>query len=173
MSASPIFSSVSRWVALVIVLGLLAVFSIGSNRLPSEVVDSIQKSPNVTFLSLEPKPENLSEDDPARRVTLKDYPILGSFQLNPEQKRLVADTLQTQIPRFALEASKCFDPRHAIRIEEGSETTDLLICYDCGWIEIHHSRSRTVRRHMIKNVPGVFNKLLQSQGIRLAVAPSQ
>ncbi|MBB5036962.1 hypothetical protein [Prosthecobacter dejongeii] len=150
MSASPVSSSFFRWLAFAVILGSIGVFSIRYNKLPSEVLESIKKSPTVIFLSLEPKPENLSEDDPAHRVTLKDYPILGSFQLNNEQKHLVADTLSTQVPIFALEASKCFDPRHAIRIEKGSETMDLLICYDCGWIEIHHSRSRTVRRHMIK-----------------------
>ena len=60
----------------------------------------------------------------------------------------------------------CFNPRHAIRAKKGNDTVELLICFECGQIQIR-SPWATNYLEITPDPAPTFNKVLKQAGVPL------
>ncbi len=61
----------------------------------------------------------------------------------------------------------CFDPRHAIRIEQDGHSRDYIICFHCSGVHVHENDKVSYST----TGPGpkkLLNKILTNAGIPLA-----
>ncbi len=93
---------------------------------PSNSYQTFSNGKKLTLYSIEPfkKFEN-SEKFLNYSVISKSEIHDGSFQ--KFLKHAFLNDAST-----TLQGAACFNPRHGLRISDGSETLDILICYECG-----------------------------------------
>ncbi len=101
----------------------------GCLRRPRPCLDEAE---SIELISLDPRERAAT---PAE--TFHGWKVLGRAVL-----RDVADlrTIVTSLKRGIREADKvsgCFEPRHGLRAKKGDRSVDLVICFSCGWIEVH------------------------------------
>lgn len=86
----------------------------------------------IELFSIEPK-----ERPAAPGQGFHNWKVLGRTTLRgAEARRAMAAAIRRGIDQ-AGEASGCFEPRHGLRAGRGAESVDLVICFSCGWIEVH------------------------------------
>jgi hypothetical protein len=63
--------------------------------------------------------------------------VLGKTESKDKAMRLkIFKTLSHGVAE-AFNGAFCFDPRHGIRATRNGKTVDLVICFECEWIEGH------------------------------------
>jgi TPR repeat protein len=67
-----------------------------------------------------------------------------------------------------LESACLINPRHALRVISGGNTYDILICYECGQLELYKNDQRLQFSGSIGGKPETLNRLLQQRGVPLA-----
>lgn len=128
------------------------------NQLPQSVYERLHKATSATLYSIYPESRkslaHRNAADPARFIEGKscgsvltlsafnDYPVLGQVHIEDTTViRAVADDLKLGTSRDA--SSKCFFPRHGLRIKDGIGTLDLVICFECTALEIFENGTLT------------------------------
>jgi hypothetical protein len=99
--------------------------------LPPAAEDGLEHADVFEVLALDPVP---SEEVPAN--AFHGHTVLG--------RATVTDAaLRTRIVRTIERGaghgtrSKCFNPRHGVHTMHGSKMVDLMICYECGEIDVY------------------------------------
>lgn len=65
--------------------------------------------------------------------------------------------------------SMCLNnPRHALRVASGGNTYDILICYECGQLELYRNDQPLLFAGSIAGNADALNRLLKKVGIPLA-----
>ena len=64
--------------------------------------------------------------------------------------------------------ANCFNPRHGIRVASGGMTTDLVICFECLWVEVHRDGERVGGFATQLYSESVFDEVLLAAGVPLA-----
>ena len=107
--------------------------------LPVEVVDAIASPSSVTLYSIQPwgGPD------------LPDWDFHGHHQnghialTKVKAKQAIAALNEAiSMGNAALESLCLINPRHALRVISSGATYDILICYECGQIEIYRNDQR-------------------------------
>ncbi len=116
-----------------------------------------------TLFSLEP------EGDPRKKskAEFKGYPQLGKTDVpaGSDRTNLIAVLYDGIANGNAI--AECFNPRHGIRATQGSNTVELLICFECGQVYTFSNRG-TNEMYATSDKPAVaFNAYLKRAKVAL------
>lgn len=136
-----------------------------SDNFPEPVRTALEQAPEFELLSLDPKhrDETAPTEFDRRRVIgktmVKDAAtrkrLLGAFDASVR-----ADNV----------SKKCFDPRHAIRVQHAGKMFYLVICFHCGNVTIYSDDDVEHRGYMQTDLSplSVFDEVLKSANVPLA-----
>lgn len=156
-----------RWIGLSVVLfGLAAAVIVWASR--SRVPD-LDRPERVTVISIDGR--DRETNDPPTGETLYGYPVLGRVEVNdPDQIRKLIAGLREGLNAPDVPLAKCYWPRHVLRVEQGGQTADYVICFQCQQYRLYlDGLNRTPAHPSISpRVRPVFDKPLADAGIPIA-----
>jgi TPR repeat protein len=134
-------------------------------QLPSEVVEGLASSSSIILYSLQPWG---GPDIP--QWNFHDHHILGRVNMSPKQGKTAIAALSAALSSGdANIMSMCLiSPRHALAFKIGGDAYDILICYECGQLEVFKNDQYLPFHGMIGGTPVILNGLLKSAGVPLA-----
>lgn len=103
--------------------------------------EALVDSEEMEIFTLNPAPQ--VDDDPhpaAAKDLLHNHRILGRAQVtDPGERAELGRLIDRSTRRFAdgEAIADCFSPRHALRVERGGVTIDILICYQCANVHVY------------------------------------
>lgn len=101
------------------------------NKLPDEVQAVLDKADEVEVLSLDPdKPKDKPKDD------FHGYKVLGKTTVKKDDKKAVVEAICKGIADSGLKTALCFNPRHGLRATHDGKTVELVICFECLFVEV-------------------------------------
>jgi hypothetical protein len=157
-------------VLLAIVLGLgVAMTLLGRHaerdRLPAEVIEILDKGDSFVLLSLDPFAGTSASQD-----IFHDHAVLGRVQIRDAvQRRELLQALYRGIANAENKIVKCWSPRHGIRAALGTETVDLVICFECLHLNWHAGKTGTVLTD--RSPEPSFSRALESAGLARPIVP--
>jgi hypothetical protein len=97
--------------------------------------------------------------------------VLGKTNItNPKVKAELISALYSGLKKDVSFAF-CFNPRHGIRVVNGNQRLDLVICFECGRIDVYTSVSSG--QACVSSLPeAVFDKALKDAKIPLGERPN-
>jgi TPR repeat protein len=134
-------------------------------RLPDEVVKALEGSSSITLYSIQPwGGPDLPEWD------FHGHHQNGHLELKQQQAKQAIAALNDAIAKgnAGLESLCLINPRHALRVISSGNTYDILICYECGQLELYKNNQQLPFSGSIGSKPDALNRLLQQSGIPLA-----
>lgn len=106
----------------------------------------------------------------AKAPRFHDYRILGQVSIvAPTDRQRVVDAVESAVLESTVPAA-CFEPRHGLRVSAGHDTCDLLICFECGRMEMY-AGGRQVGGTGVGGSPEDLNSILTAAGVPLARVP--
>lgn len=138
-------------------------------QLKAERRTFIEQADRITLYSLWPVPEDhRSASQQKFEGELYGWPVLGKVEIeSPKERSRVVQDLLTSIDENLGGEALCFEPRHALRLRRGSEEMELVICYHCGFLILHHGGA-TQHVALANSSKATLNSLLRKAGIKLA-----
>ena len=155
---------------------LSAIVFVGCSTSPRSELSRLRKVDSFELYSLEPfiDPNNTEADyDPkGSGERLHGWRVLGKTTVSDEAtRREVIDALDKGIDPEG-RGAKCFWPRHAIRRMSDDKPVDLLICFQCGNIEIYRNGKRVGSYSSVsRDVQSTLDEVLRKADIPLAKKP--
>ena len=158
--------------SLLIFAAILTALAAGCASSPSSAIKRALRAPEKAVLySLYPIPASAaippfdSHAPPTNTSKFEGYYVLGQITLNNGQsKKAIASVCSNVHPPPPGVKSACgFSPRHGLEITTRDKTYDLLLCYQCGKIEIIGDDAGG--DFELSGSPGFFNKLLDAAKI--------
>ncbi|HSI10507.1 MAG TPA: tetratricopeptide repeat protein [Chthoniobacter sp.] len=143
--------------------------SIRRPELPTEVIAGLEGTPAITLYSLQPwGGPDIPEWDFHR------HHVLGQVALDKAQAQIAIGALKDAVSagNANLHSGCLINPRHALRFQADGHTFDILICYQCGQLEVYKDDQSLRFSGMIGGKPEVLNNLLKAAAIPLADTPS-
>lgn len=111
--------------------------SISEYHFPSEVAVALKAPDKAILYSLEP----LAKEAAPGERTLHGSKIIGQLNLDRNLEKTVAAQFNAAVAPWDGTGAGCFNPRHALTVTSGGKTYDILLCYECGEIEIFRGKS--------------------------------
>jgi hypothetical protein len=162
--AHPVKRTLYLAVPILIVAALVGGFFGLFNHFPAAALKAISNDSGLVFYSIDPSEGPTSMPGAA---LFHDWPILGQTVLSrPQDRKMVNDSLR-RAARGAWDIAACFNPRHAIRATDGTETYDVLLCFECGQAAIYLPGGQT-KWIPIHGSPDSLNQLLTAAHVPLA-----
>ncbi|MDB5390190.1 MAG: hypothetical protein JWM11_5836 [Planctomycetaceae bacterium] len=101
-----------------------------TESLPATVTALLDSSSEFTLYSLEPA------EKPEKDVSLHDWKVLGKTTVKePAERAKLLTALKKSVGQKG-DRAKCFYPRHAVSTKFEGKQIDLLICFQCGWVQV-------------------------------------
>ena len=95
-------------------------------------------------------------------VLLHGWPILQACSINvPATQQTLLNSLDKGIANGGGVPIDCYNPRHAVRLESNSVTTDYMICFQCRNYEIWDGDERVGGGLISKAPQSTFNEVLE------------
>jgi TPR repeat protein len=156
-----------RHVALVAIFGTITGCGVAPAppTLPEEVLKALNSHSSITLYSLQPwGGPDLPEWD------FHGHHQNGHVELKPPQAKQAIAAVNDAISKgvAGLESLCLINPRHALRIISSGNTYDILICYECGQLEIYRNGQPLPFSGSIGSKPDALNRLLRQERIPLA-----
>lgn len=162
-----------RTVSALLVLSLLA--GCGGREIGEHLPDDPDQ---LVIYSLHPPSEDGEEKAPPiqSKGELYGYPVLGKVEVSdPARRREVIAAIAGAVRDKSVVQSKCFDPRHAVRVVKGDQTIELVICFSCHNYEGYRQGVRVT--HLTPSISDtaqpLLDQTLREAGVPLAAAPKQ
>ena len=100
-----------------------------------------------------------------KRERFHDYPVLGSLTItNPKQKSELLAALYKGVMDSDGSVASCFNPRHGFKATAGTNWIDLVICFECSYMEEYGSASGGGAT-TTKSPTEIFNRALREAAI--------
>lgn len=132
---------------------------------------SIAASSRMEVFSLRP----LSADNATRTERrFHGHDVLGSTTLDSREEKAkprisaIASAIEATLAEPEGAKGCIFTPRHGLRIKAGSGTIDLVICLECGDVEVGNKRFDLKGREGREKLRDALNAPLKDAGIELA-----
>jgi hypothetical protein len=136
------------------------------SKLSAKVRRTLDKADSFDLYSLEPEvtPEQ------AKGEKLHDWPMLGKTTVSdPQKKKELFERLDAAIAEPGKGGAKCFQPRHAIRVDYHGDLVELLICFECGWVYVYvNGEQQHPHEEVDRAVQPAFDDVLRDAGVPLA-----
>lgn len=179
MSEVSYLSNHKLTIALVILSAIVSAFWSSSrirkdNQLPRPVMEAIKQDPHLTLYSIDSDHYN---DPPKNSSLFHGYPILGQCLVNtPSLREQLAAFIDEQVIGQRRDNSplNCnLQPRHGLRATAGTNTFDLVICFECGNIDLYQNNSAVLGRFSMRYIEssGIFNSTLTNAHVPLPKQP--
>jgi hypothetical protein len=98
----------------------------------SEILD---RADRITLYELDPTQRGKVTSGP----TFWEYPVVREKELtDPGERAELVRILYRGMAEQKVGA-RCFVPHHALRAVRGGKTLDLVLCFTCQWVHIHHN----------------------------------
>jgi len=164
----------------VLILGLVGFLSWPRRyptSLPTHVLSLINRAETIHVFSLDPYTRDNMEDRSLfnehenSATKFHGYTIYGSQKYTEESsKKHFRQAIIDSTPSIRIDPAACFWPRHGVRFTAGSETLDLVICFQCHSMNIY-SPSGDDSHLVTSGGKAVLNRMLKAEGIK--VEPEQ
>lgn len=156
-----------------VILGAIVIW-ICLPGIPSSAAAELENPDSVELISIDPLPiEALPPQQRSTAANLRGYRILGQTRITDPsvQRRLIRSfkwgARLNYVPFFM--GSACFSPRHAIRVTHGQSTTDFMICFECGHVEVYRDQPKQGWKFDIIDFPeSTFDEILRKADVPLA-----
>ena len=117
-----------------VALLVLSLVACGKHTKQAPVVAALEKLANapskVVLYSL--NPENHNDNDPYTDTVFHGYDILGKAEITDRsEQRALLQALAHGASENDDHAMACFNPRHALHIEQNVRSIDFTICFEC------------------------------------------
>lgn len=123
----------------------------------------LDTSEQFVLLSLEPVYPNQPSTETSEKF--HNYPILGGTEIkDPKQKTELLDALYKGIAESDDAIAACFNPRHGIRAVSGTNWIELVICFECSYMQEYGSGSGD-GASTTKSPTETFNRALRQAGL--------
>jgi hypothetical protein len=149
-------------------LSLFALVIAASARaaeVPADIKAFLDKPGTVTLSSLDPSGGKDKDKEKFHGVT-----VLGKAELDGEVKKTIIAALSKALEGRPDKGARCFIPRHGLAIKSGKDTLDLVICFQCSWVEVHVGDKKT-RIAISDSAAKEFNKALKDAKVPLPKGP--
>ena len=105
--------------------------------LPADTSALLARSDHFELLLLDPNPPS-SRSEAQTPPRFHDYKENARRELTEAASRAhIISLVQQGVANNHGQAKRCFNPRYAIHATAGDQVVDLLICYECGSVEIY------------------------------------
>lgn len=110
------------------------------------------------------RPQKADFPDEAKGGTFHGFPILGQAKIvSPQERAGLLGTLAAAARATRAGETKCFNPRHALRVETPSGTADFVICFQCHLVSAYGADPLNI--FLIGGTPDGFNRALAAHGL--------
>ena len=124
-------------------------------------------APDVTKAMAQPQTAVLYSLNPQKAPDVPDtfhgYVIISDIPLDEKQTKTATAAINavvpSQHPLFVQSSPDCFRPRHGYRVTESGHVYDLVICFECGWIN-EYEDDKLIGGVPIEGSPQTLNALL-------------
>lgn len=133
----------------------------GANKeptLPADALAALDQAEQATLYSLEPHDVVTAED-----TALYKWKVLGQSRISGEPLRAARGAYRSAMVQGNF-GFACFDPRHAIRIEDGGHVYDFLLCFACYRMSLYKD-GKPVASVGVHGSPKVINDVLTAAGL--------
>ncbi len=148
----------------VVIVGAYLFFSLTEQRstLPPDARRALQTATSATLYSLEP-------EDRGNKTApqFHDFPVLGRTTLDPKQTAEATRAFRKALADSRGWIASCFEPRHALRINERGHVYDYVLCYQCMQLDVYRDDT-FIAGLTAAGSPEVLNNLLTSLGVPLS-----
>lgn len=114
------------------------------------------------LISLEPWTKSTA---PGER--LKGNLILGATKLSRDDARAAAAVISSAVGSFNGMVAACFDPRHALRFTSAGHGYLVLVCFDCGSLQVFED-GRQIGSAALTGSPAALNKMLAAANVPIS-----
>jgi len=134
-------------------------------RFPAPTKRILEQADTFILLSLEPhRRSNSDPPAPPTQEKLRGYNVLGSTEIRDARERSeLLQALYRGVEAAGDDLAMCFNPRHGIRATSSHGTIELVICFECGGIQLHQRHPSFVP--MNDSPKKVFNRILEREHI--------
>jgi hypothetical protein len=101
-----------------------------------EMRNVLEHAETFTLFSLDPEPDLRKKP----KAEFKGYPQMGKTQVPAGNDRTNLISVLYDGIANGNAIAMCFNPRHGIRATKGSNTVELLICFECGQVYTFSNR---------------------------------
>ncbi len=139
------------------------------NTIPDKFRTVLEKAETLELLSIDPiRPKEKSKD------SFCGWNVLGRTTVKDAKtcKKLVA-ALKTGVEGYSGIATRCFEPRHAIRASYRGTTVDFLICFQCVQVAVYVEDKRVTSFGTSQFPKSVFDGVLTEAKVPLAEKPKE
>lgn len=136
-----------------------------AEEVDASVLALVTRAARVEIASIDPSADG---DAPAGDA-LGGYPVIARAAVPKEKREALADLLE-DLAKPDGPVAKCFDPHHAVHVEEGARVIDVVICFECMQLQIVEGK-RTKRVTIDAAKRGDADALFASLGVK-ASAPT-
>lgn len=165
------FAAIALWWSMAPVL---------ASPMPGALTDAMRSATEITFYSIEPWPDLVArlaeqQGDAEHATWIRQRPelygnaILGQVTLSGAEMQAVVQAFEHLAVPQSEGMNMCFDPRHAIRVEQGADVFDLLLCVACDRIEVRRNGHGFLDLGARGSVASL-DHLLQAHGLRLSTS---
>ena len=100
---------------------------------------------------------------PDSAILLHDWPVLQVCPIDlPATQQRLLNALDEGIANGGGVPVDCYNPRHAIRMESNTDTTDYMICFQCRNYEVWDGEQRVGGGLISKSPESTFNEVLEN-----------
>ena len=100
---------------------------------------------------------------------VNEWIVLGKVDVpdKADRRKLLA-AMQRGIDESDGSAAACFEPRHAMRIQSGTDSITYVICFACSRIVVHYGSGETESKLTSDSPSATFNNFAQSAELPVA-----
>ncbi len=112
-------------------------------------------------------PERVDFPDDRKAGEFHGFPVLGQAAISSARERkTLLDALAAAARAGDGAGTKCFNPRHGLRVESASGTVDFVICFQCRLVSVYGGNPMNL--FLIGGPSDAFDRALKAHGLRKA-----
>jgi hypothetical protein len=147
-----------------------------SSKIPRQVAEALDgpdraSSAPYSFVvySLEPLSPVMQGAQPNAKETFHGHTILGQTEIKDTvtRRRLVA-AFNHGVSDHDGSVAACFVPHHGVRVKQGTQTIDLVICFMCAQVKVYINGQESETILISTSPRATFNEVLDHARVPLS-----
>jgi hypothetical protein len=138
--------------------------------IPESIRIALLSANEIEIISLDPKHREVAQPNEFLRRKVIGKTVVSDAETRGRLLATLSSAVKEGRDLTKRGELKCFDPRHAIRVEHGGKSYYLTICFECAHVYVFVDDKHEQKLHFpISNSPlATFNAILSSAGVPLA-----
>lgn len=161
------------WTRTIVTAALVALLT-GCASNEADVDQAFVDAQTFTFYTVDPDPRKAARHrtegaDEAEVETLRDWVVLGKVEVTDKaDRRMLLAAMQRGIDESDGSVALCFNPRHAMRIGDGTDSIEYIICFECLQVQTHYSVGGQKTDRTSDTPANEFNAFATKKGLPIA-----